>query len=88
VTLVDLIHRLEAIDYGVLDTLDDACFDATLAELEDIVDTLGEHGIDVHEGDLAIRYFMTDLEKSRAYLYGPTDTGNGVGLIEKVRALL
>lgn len=82
------IQDLQALDYGFLAEADDQETEALLAYLEQTLDNLAEEGFWFPEGDLAIRYFLTDPEKSRSYLYGPTDIGDGIGLIEKLKAEL
>lgn len=81
------LQRLEALDYGHVETLDDAGKEAALQRLERTVDAIAEV-MPVPEGNLAIRYFLTDPERSKRYLWGPTDVSNGVGLIEKIRTIL
>jgi len=81
----DLLERLLDIDLGFISAQDDDVREAYLEDLEDIVDILNENGIDTREGDLAIRYFLTDPKQAQIYLNGPTDIGDGTGLIEQVK---
>ncbi len=57
-----------------------------LQELEAVADDMQDAGFDIVEALAAIRYFITDPERSRSYLYGPTDIRDGRGLIEKLKA--
>jgi len=84
----DLLKRLEEIDLGFISAQDDDVRDAYLEDLEDIVDILNEQGIDTREGDLAIYHFLTDPEQAQIYLKGPTDIGDGIGLIEQVKQVV
>lgn len=81
-----ILQRLEALDYGHIETLDDAGKEVALQELEHTIDALSVVTL-TQEGNLAIRYFLTDPQRSRSYLWGPTDVSNGIGLIEKIRTL-
>lgn len=80
------LQRLEALDFGHIETLDATAKEAALQELEHTIDALSVV-MPTQEGNLAIRYFLTDPQRSRSYLWGPTDVSNGVGLIEKIRTL-
>jgi len=82
---LDFAERLEAIDYG-LATLDAELQEDLLQELEAVERDMHEAGFNTVEVRSAIRYFMTDPERSRSYLYGPTDIGDGRGIIEKLKA--
>ncbi len=84
----DILERLRGIDLGFISAQDDDVREAYLEDLEDIVNILNENGIDTREGDLAIRYFFTDPEQAQIYLQGPTDIGDGVGLIEQVKQVV
>lgn len=79
--LRDSIQRLQRIDYGHASNLDEVA-EGYLLELEDVTDTLARAGVEMQELDEAIRYFLTDPEKSRSYLYGPTDREQGLGAID------
>lgn len=84
----DLLERLEGIDLGFISAQDNDVREAYLEDLEDIVNILNESGIDTREGDLAIQYFLTDPERAQLYLDGPTDIGDGMGLIEQVKRVV
>ena len=79
--LRDSIQRLQHIDYGHATNLDEVA-EGYLLELEDVTDTLARAGVALPELDEAIRYFLTDPELSRSYLYGPTDRKQGLGAID------
>jgi len=82
------LDDLRAIDFGYLDSVDEDEMETALVWLEDTLDRLEDLDIWFPEGDLAIRYFLTDPERSRQYLYGPTDIQDGIGLIEKLQEML
>ena len=82
----ELILALQDIDYGHANSSPELQ-EEYLLQLEDIANVLTSMGQETREIDLAIRYFMTDQEKSRTYIYGPSDVGNGLGVLENLRSL-
>jgi len=86
-TIRRLIEDLEAIDFGYLEIATDDEREATLTYIETIVDEMNDLGLDWPEADLTVRFFLIDPERSRQYLYGPTDVHDGAGLIDKLKDL-
>lgn len=83
-----ILETLLNIDFGYLEQAGEVEREWYLEDLEIAVDALAELGFDSKEGREAIRYFTTDPALSRTYLYGPSDIGDGSGLIEKVKKLI
>jgi hypothetical protein len=86
-TLLNTIESLQNIDYGYVQSGTDQEREDELEYLEATLDQLQAFGISSPEGDLAVRFFLTDPERSRSYLYGPTDLRDGKGLIDKLKEL-
>lgn len=86
--LLDCVEDLEAIDFGYLEIAPAEEQKVALTFLETIIDDLERQDIWFPEGDLAIRFFLTDPDRARQYLYGPTDIQDGLGLIDKLKGLL
>ncbi|KKN66693.1 hypothetical protein LCGC14_0468790 [marine sediment metagenome] len=86
-TIEQIIDDLQAIDYGYLGAAEPEEHEVGLTFLEAIADELEELDLWFPETDLAIQYFLTDPQRSRTYLYGPTDVQDGVGLIELLKRL-
>jgi len=84
-TIETMIADLQAIDFGYLETAGDR--EVALTFLETIADELDELDLWFPQTDLAIRFFLTDPERARTYLYGPTDVRDGMGLIEKLKQI-
>ncbi len=86
--LLDYTEWLQGLDYG-LGAEDPDIAEGLLLELEAVADNLAEEtGLVLPELTLAIRYFLTEPERSRSYLYGPTDIRSGTGAIEQLKALV
>ena len=85
--IIMMIEDLQAIDFGYLDTVDDEEREAALTFIEAIADELEELDLWFPEADLAIQFFLTDPERARTYLYGPTDVRDGRGLIDKLKEI-
>ncbi len=85
--LLDCIQDLEAIDFGYLETATEEEQELALTFLETIIDDLERQYLWYPEGDLAIRFFLTDPVRARQYLYGPTDVQDGIGLLDKLKGL-
>lgn len=80
-----LIEDLQGIDFGYAEAADDDDREQLLRRLEDIVDTLElELGLRFPEADAAIQYLSTEPALARTYVYGPTDMGDGRGLLDKL----
>lgn len=85
--ILDYIEWLQSIDYGLAASSADNA-EGVLLELEAVVDSIEEEGIVLPELSAAVRYFLTDPERSRSYLYGPTDVGAGIGAIDQLKDLV
>ena len=84
-----VIEALQDIDFGYAEAAPDEMREQLLRQLEDVVDTLElEFELFFPEADAAIRYFLTDTSLARTYIYGPTDIGDGVGLLDKLIELV
>jgi hypothetical protein len=83
--LQKVLETLLDIDFGYLEVAEEVEREWYLEDLEIAIDALEELGYPSKEGEQAIRYFITDPAMSRTYLYGPTDIGDGRGLIEKLK---
>lgn len=86
-TIETMIEDLQAIDFGYLEAAADEEREVALTYLEAIADELEELDLWFPQTDLAIRFFLTDPERARTYLYGPTDVRDGLGLIEKLKEI-
>jgi len=88
-TLHDVIERLRDIDFGYVEGADDAERERVLRELESVVDDLElVLELDFPEADAAIQHLLTAPELARTYVYGPTDLGDGTGLLDQLIELL
>jgi hypothetical protein len=72
--------RLECIDFGAA-KLSPERREALYRQLEEVADQMLVNGFDTKLIDRAIQYFSTDPEKSKTYLHGGNDIGDGRGLI-------
>jgi len=82
------VEQLQSIDFGRVEAGDAQDREAYILPLEEAVHYLTNVELEYPESELAIRHFITDPARSRTYVYGPTDTGDGRGLLEKLKSLL
>ena len=87
----DWLLRLESVDYGRAQ-LNDTSAETELQKIEQVADEMAAVGFASPYAEQtinqAIRYFLTDPQLSRSYLYGPTDIGDGVGLLDRLEQII
>ena len=79
-TLSQLIELLKSIDFG-------NPTDSELAKLEKAHDLLSAERINSEDLNASLKIFLTDPDKSRRYIYGPTYRGSNRGLLNDLLRL-
>lgn len=86
--LQHIIEDLQEVDFGHAEVASPLRQEVYLQNLERLIDELEQdHDLWFPEADQIIRYFSTNMPRSRMYMYGPTDIGDGRGLLEKLKRL-
>jgi hypothetical protein len=85
-TLEELIVAIEDIDISLAH--DKKYREEIARQLEDVADVMLVYDMPTTEIDAAINWMFKDPEHARAYIYGPTDIGLGLGVLANLRKML
>jgi hypothetical protein len=79
-TLSRVVKLLKSVDFG-------NPTDKELAKLEKAHDLLAADNINSEDLNSSLKIFLTDPDKSRSYIYGPTYRGSNRGLLNDLLLL-